>query len=109
MIFGQLWTTELYYTCTTCNRPRVTHRRWPAPRYSSCPCTCRRRSAGAQIADLAEKIKAAEDGHFATVADPAAAAARDFLNTYGVSNEEAKKGVYIGGIRKGAYAALAAA
>jgi len=43
------------------------------------------------------------------VADPAAAAARDFLNTYGVSNEEAKKGVYIGGIRKGAYAALAAA
>lgn len=52
--------------------------------------------AGAQIADLAEEIKAAESGHFATVADPAGAEAREFLNLNGISNEEAKNDVYTG-------------
>lgn len=49
-----------------------------------------------QIAALAEQIKAAESGSFATVADPENAEGRDFLNRNGVSNTEARKDVYTG-------------
>ena len=52
--------------------------------------------AGAQIADLTEEIKQAEGGRFNTVADPENAEGRDYLNRNGVSNEAARKDVYIG-------------
>jgi PBSX family phage terminase large subunit len=52
--------------------------------------------AGAQIDELTERIRAAEDGHFATVADPADPGAREYLAAHGVHNDEAKKDVYIG-------------
>jgi phage terminase large subunit len=45
---------------------------------------------------LTEWIKAAEAGHFSTVADPENAEGREYLNQHGVSNEAAKKDVYVG-------------
>ena len=52
--------------------------------------------AGTMLPDLTEWIKAAEAGHFSTVADPENAEGREYLNQHGVSNEAAKKDVYVG-------------